>query len=170
MDLFQMIILRAVVQVIKSSRNYAKEATSAVNKAIPDIESLNRCQMEFTCGVGGTEAMLFTSEICEMYRLLCAKRGWEWLVLENDNGPNGGLRSALVAVNGPRSYANLRFEAGTHRVQRAPVTDKSRIHTSTASVSVMPEPEEVTSCLMFSIFIQCFSRKFLSIQKKSRRR
>lgn len=87
--------------------------------------------------------MLFSGELFEMYRLLCDKRGWEWQQFEFEGGPIGGLRSALVTISGPGSYSTMRFEAGVHRVQRIPVTDKSRMHTSTATVAVLPEPEEV---------------------------
>lgn len=87
--------------------------------------------------------MLFAGEILEMYHQLCLKRGWKWLLFESEPGPLGGIRSALAMVSGPGSYSTLRFEAGVHRVQRIPVTDKSRMHTSTASLSVLPEPEEV---------------------------
>lgn len=105
-------------------------------------EAITRCQIEFTSGAGGTESMLFTAELLEMYRKLCIKRGWEWSMFEKDDGPNGGIRAAIVSVGGKDSYPILRFEAGIHRVQRIPVTDKSRVHTSTASISVLPEPEE----------------------------
>lgn len=93
--------------------------------------------------------MLFAGELFEMYRLLCAKRGWNWQQFEFEQGPLGGLRTALVSVNGPGSYSVMRYEAGVHRVQRIPITDKSRMHTSTASIAVLPEPEEVTNTLRF---------------------
>ncbi|KAI6182927.1 hypothetical protein M3Y97_00433100 [Aphelenchoides bicaudatus] len=103
---------------------------------------LNNCQLEFSSGAGGTESMLFAGEIFEMYRLLCAKRGWAWQQYEFEQGPIGGLRSAIVSISGIGAYSVFRFEAGVHRVQRIPVTDKSRMHTSTASLAVLPEPEE----------------------------
>jgi peptide chain release factor 1 len=87
--------------------------------------------------------MLFASELMEMYHQLCLKRNWNWLVYELEKGSMGGVRSALAMISGQGSYSTLRFEAGVHRVQRVPVTDKSRMHTSTVSVAVLPEPEEV---------------------------
>ena len=62
-----------------------------------------------------------------------------------DSVIHGGVRSAIVGVEGPFCYSHLRFEAGVHRVQRNPLTDKSRIHTSTASVAVLPEMENVST-------------------------
>jgi peptide chain release factor 1 len=93
--------------------------------------------------------MLFAGELFEMYRLLCAKRGWIWQQFEFEKGPMGGVRSALVSINGAGSYGILRFEAGVHRVQRVPITDKSRMHTSTASLAVLPEPEDVTMIVCY---------------------
>ncbi|KAI6230075.1 hypothetical protein M3Y99_01098000 [Aphelenchoides fujianensis] len=93
-------------------------------------------------GAGGIEAMMFTNELIEMYEKFCQRRGWTWTIFEYEGGQQGGARSALVSIEGDRSYSALRFEAGVHRVQRIPMTDKSRMHTSTASVSVLPEPEE----------------------------
>ena len=99
--------------------------------------------------------MLFTAELIAMYERLCANRGWQWKQFEFESGTQGGARSALIGISGERVYATLRFEAGVHRVQRVPITDTSRIHTSTASVSVLPEPEEVCSiCQLESFQVQ----------------
>ncbi|ETN78596.1 peptidyl-tRNA hydrolase domain protein [Necator americanus] len=88
--------------------------------------------------------MLFTGELLEMYAKYTEWRGWNWTPLQVQNSDLGGIRSALIAIEGEKAYAALRFEAGVHRVQRIPQTDKSRMHTSTASISVLPEPEEVS--------------------------
>ncbi|RCN28867.1 putative peptide chain release factor 1, partial [Ancylostoma caninum] len=98
----------------------------------------------FFSGAGGQEAMLFTGELLEMYARYTEWRGWKWTPLQMQNSDLGGIRSALIAVEGERAYGALRFEAGVHRVQRIPQTDKSRMHTSTASIAVLPEPEEVS--------------------------
>uniref|UniRef100_A0A915BC21 Prokaryotic-type class I peptide chain release factors domain-containing protein n=1 Tax=Parascaris univalens TaxID=6257 RepID=A0A915BC21_PARUN len=122
-------------------------ARNIVDAVMPrtELDVLSKCQLEVTAGVGGMEAMLFTSELVEMYRNFAAFKGWTWNVMEQDNVQLGGVRSALIAVSGDEAYGRLRFEAGVHRVQRMPVTDKTRMHTSTASVSVLPEPEKVDS-------------------------
>ncbi|VDM52947.1 unnamed protein product [Angiostrongylus costaricensis] len=88
--------------------------------------------------------MLFTGELVDMYSKYSEWRGWKWSPLQIQESDLGGVRSALVAVEGENAYADLRFEAGVHRVQRIPQTDKSRMHTSTASIAVLPEPEEVS--------------------------
>ncbi|KAE9418882.1 hypothetical protein Angca_003401, partial [Angiostrongylus cantonensis] len=95
-------------------------------------------------GAGGQEAMLFTGELVDMYSKYSEWRGWKWSPLQIQESDLGGVRSAIVAVEGENAYADLRFEAGVHRVQRIPQTDKSRMHTSTASIAVLPEPEEVS--------------------------
>ncbi|KAI6192778.1 RF-PROK-I domain-containing protein [Aphelenchoides besseyi] len=121
------------------------EAVDHLVEAIVPLENLdmlNKCQMEFSSGAGGIEAMMFTNELMNMYEQFCQRCGWSWTVFEFEGGQQGGVRFALVSIEGDRVYSKLRFEAGVHRVQRIPVTDKSRIHTSTSSISVMPEPEE----------------------------
>ncbi|PIO68071.1 peptidyl-tRNA hydrolase domain protein [Teladorsagia circumcincta] len=92
----------------------------------------------------GQEAMLFTGELVDMYAKYAEWRGWKWTPLQFQKSDIGGVRTALFAVEGDNAYASLRFEAGVHRVQRIPLTDKTRMHTSTASVAVLPEPEEVS--------------------------
>ncbi|MFH4977624.1 hypothetical protein AB6A40_004333 [Gnathostoma spinigerum] len=108
-----------------------------------EFDSLHKCQVEFSCGVGGVEAMLFTKELVDMYRCFAEFKGWDWSYLQSDNGQHGGIRNCIVALQGNNVYRDMRFEGGVHRVQRIPVTDKSRLHTSTASISVQPEPDEV---------------------------
>lgn len=108
-----------------------------------ELDVLSKCQIEINAGVGGTEAMLFASELLGMYEKLAVTCNWKWSPLHIDTTALGGLRRALIALSGPNVYRDMRFEAGVHRVQRVPLTDKSRIHTSTASVSVLPEPEQV---------------------------
>uniref|UniRef100_A0A0N4U6W7 RF_PROK_I domain-containing protein n=1 Tax=Dracunculus medinensis TaxID=318479 RepID=A0A0N4U6W7_DRAME len=104
-----------------------------------EFDLFNKCQMEFSPGVGGTEATLFTFELLEMYKKFVGNKGWTWNLLQ------GNLEEgrALIGITGEKCYQALRNEAGIHRVQRTPVTDKSRVHTSTSSVVVLPEPEQV---------------------------
>uniref|UniRef100_A0A1I8A5S4 RF_PROK_I domain-containing protein n=1 Tax=Steinernema glaseri TaxID=37863 RepID=A0A1I8A5S4_9BILA len=140
--------LKALIEADKQAieSEIEESASSAALAIVPltDIDVLSKCQMEFTSGVGGTEAMLFAGELMEMYRGYAMRRGWRWNQLQVETAALGGLRSALVSVEGEGVYRALRFEAGVHRVQRIPVTDKSRMHTSTASISVLPEPEDVS--------------------------
>ncbi|CAD5226403.1 unnamed protein product [Bursaphelenchus xylophilus] len=106
------------------------------------LDLLSRCQMEFTSGVGGIESMYFAEEIVQMYNCLADNKGWKWSPYQVEKGPQGGIRSAIISLEGEQIYSALRFEAGVHRVQRVPRTDPSRMHTSTMSVAVLPVPEE----------------------------
>uniref|UniRef100_A0A915E7H7 Peptide chain release factor domain-containing protein n=1 Tax=Ditylenchus dipsaci TaxID=166011 RepID=A0A915E7H7_9BILA len=109
--------------------------------SITELDSLSRCQMEFNSGAGGVEAMLFAGELMHMYQKFAHRHGFSWQQIQVDTVALGGIRSAIIGVGGPSCYALLKFEAGVHRVQRVPITDKTRVHTSTASVAVLPEPE-----------------------------
>ncbi|CAI4225426.1 unnamed protein product [Auanema sp. JU1783] len=116
------------------------------NAVVPktEMDVLRKCQIELTSGAGGQEAMLFTGELLEMYRKYAEWKGWKWEPIQLEDVALGGIRCALIGVTGENAYSKLRFEAGVHRVQRIPLTDKSRMHTSTASVAILPEPEEVS--------------------------
>nr|XP_023683864.1 peptide chain release factor 1-like, mitochondrial isoform X1 [Paramormyrops kingsleyae] len=101
--------------------------------------------LEVTAGVGGQEAMLFTAEMFDMYRRFANYQGWDFETLEYNPSDTGGLRHGSAAVSGPQSYKTMKFEAGVHRVQRVPKTEKQgRIHTSTMTVAVLPQPTEIT--------------------------
>jgi peptide chain release factor 1 len=99
--------------------------------------------VEIRAGAGGEEAALFAAELLRMYLSYSAKHGWRADVMSlNETGING-VKEAIVEISGDGAYSRLKFEGGTHRVQRVPQTESSgRIHTSTATVVVMPEVEE----------------------------
>jgi len=104
--------------------------------------------LEVRMGVGGDEAALWAGEVFEMYRAYAARRGWRFEVVETKPGDAGGLTHAIATVEGDGAFAALQFEGGTHQVKRVPATEaQGRIHTSTATVAVMPEPEEVDTAL-----------------------
>nr|XP_023683867.1 peptide chain release factor 1-like, mitochondrial isoform X4 [Paramormyrops kingsleyae] len=89
--------------------------------------------------------MLFTAEMFDMYRRFANYQGWDFETLEYNPSDTGGLRHGSAAVSGPQSYKTMKFEAGVHRVQRVPKTEKQgRIHTSTMTVAVLPQPTEIT--------------------------
>uniref|UniRef100_A0A8C7YTJ3 Mitochondrial translational release factor 1-like n=1 Tax=Oryzias sinensis TaxID=183150 RepID=A0A8C7YTJ3_9TELE len=136
--------------------------------------------LEVTAGVGGQEAMLFTTEVCwnlqdkgyicavclytllcfelhaagfvcsplqvfEMYQGFAQYHGWSFDILEHMTSDLGGLRHASASISGPQSYKKMKFEAGVHRVQRVPKTEnKGRMHTSTMTVAVLPQPTEIS--------------------------
>ena len=100
--------------------------------------------VEIRAGTGGDEAALFAAELFRMYTRFCERRGWKGEVVSLSEGNLGGLKEAIFAVRGPGVYGTLRYESGVHRVQRVPVTEaQGRIHTSAATVAVLPEAEEV---------------------------
>ena len=100
--------------------------------------------VEIRAGTGGDEAGLFASDLYRMYTRYADARGWAIEVLSSSEGTLGGLREIIFLVRGRDAYGALRYESGVHRVQRVPVTESSgRIHTSAASVAVLPEAEEV---------------------------
>ncbi|NXY31154.1 RF1ML factor, partial [Pomatorhinus ruficollis] len=101
--------------------------------------------MEVTAGVGGQEAMLFTSEIFDMYQRYAAYKKWKFEVLEYFPSEIGGLRHAVASIAGVEAYKYMKFEGGVHRVQRVPKTEKQgRIHTSTMTVAILPQPTEMS--------------------------
>ncbi|HEV8338031.1 MAG TPA: peptide chain release factor 1 [bacterium] len=100
--------------------------------------------MEIRAGAGGEEAALFAGDLFRMYGRYAERRGWRTELLESSPTGLGGFKEIILAVKGKGVYSRLRFESGVHRVQRVPVTEASgRIHTSTATVAVLPEAEEV---------------------------
>ena len=100
--------------------------------------------VEIRAGTGGDEAALFAAELFRMYTRFCERRGWKVEVVSLSEGNLGGLKEAIFAARGPGVYGTLRYESGVHRVQRVPVTEgQGRIHTSAATVAVLPEAEEV---------------------------
>ena len=100
--------------------------------------------VEIRAGTGGDEAALFAAELFRMYTRFCERRSWKVEVVSLSEGNLGGLKEAIFAARGPGAYGTLRYESGVHRVQRVPVTEaQGRIHTSAATVAVLPEAEEV---------------------------
>jgi peptide chain release factor 1 len=100
--------------------------------------------LEIRAGTGGEEAALFAGDLYRMYQRYAELHGWRFEPMSESDTGLGGLKEAIVAIKGPGVFARLKFEAGVHRVQRVPVTEGSgRIHTSAATVAVLPEAEEV---------------------------
>jgi peptide chain release factor 1 len=100
--------------------------------------------LEIRAGTGGDEASLFAGSLVRMYLRYCERRGWKTSLLSENEGTVGGYKEAQIEVIGEDVYGTLKFESGVHRVQRVPDTEASgRVHTSAATVAVMPEAEEV---------------------------
>ena len=100
--------------------------------------------LEIRAGTGGDEASLFAGNLLRMYLKYCEKKGWKTALLRESEGTAGGFKEVQVEVVGDDVYGTLKFESGVHRVQRVPDTEASgRVHTSAATVAVMPEAEEI---------------------------
>ncbi|MEP9354810.1 peptide chain release factor 1 [Xanthobacter sp. KR7-65] len=100
--------------------------------------------LEVRAGTGGDEAALFAGDLYRMYARYAADKGWSVEVLSESEGTMGGYKEIIAAVHGKGAYARLKFESGVHRVQRVPATEAGgRIHTSAATVAVLPEAEDV---------------------------
>jgi peptide chain release factor 1 len=100
--------------------------------------------VEIRAGTGGDEAALFAADLFRMYTRYAERKRWKVEVLSLSEGTLGGLKEAIFAVRGPKAYGTLRYESGVHRVQRVPVTEtQGRIHTSAATVAVLPEAEDI---------------------------
>ena len=100
--------------------------------------------LEIRAGTGGDEASLFAGDLLGMYLRYCSKKGWKTQIVSESEGTVGGYKEVVVEVTGEDVYGTLKFESGVHRVQRVPNTEtQGRVHTSAATVAVMPEAEEV---------------------------
>ncbi|RTL47264.1 MAG: peptide chain release factor 1 [Sphingobacteriales bacterium] len=100
--------------------------------------------LEIRAGTGGDEASLFAGDLLGMYLRYCAKKGWKTAIVSESEGTAGGYKEVVVEVTGEDVYGTLKFESGVHRVQRVPATEtQGRVHTSAATVAVIPEAEEV---------------------------
>jgi peptide chain release factor 1 len=100
--------------------------------------------LEIRAGTGGDEASLFAGDLLNMYLRYCSKRGWKTAIVSESEGTVGGYKEVLLEVQGEDVYGIMKFESGVHRVQRVPNTEtQGRVHTSAATVAVMPEAEEI---------------------------
>ena len=115
------------------------------NMLIPkDPQDDNNAILEIRAGTGGDEASLFAGDLLRMYMRYCEGKGWKVALLNENEGTMGGYKEVQLEVTGDEVYGTMKFESGVHRVQRVPDTEASgRVHTSAATVAVMPEAEEV---------------------------
>ena len=100
--------------------------------------------LEIRAGTGGEEAALFAQDLLRMYLRYAERRGWKTEIMDTNHTGIGGIKEAIVLIKGKGAYSRLKYESGTHRVQRVPETESSgRIHTSAATVAVLPEVDDV---------------------------
>ena len=114
-------------------------------KLVPkDPEDEKNAIVEIRAGAGGDEAALFAGDLFELYNKFAKRHGWSYELMEASAGTQGGFREVIFAVKGEDVFGTFKYEGGVHRVQRVPETESSgRIHTSAATVAVLPEAEEV---------------------------
>jgi peptide chain release factor 1 len=153
-----------IADLVEMSRGDDQELRALAAAELPELESRrdlewdelaelcgddddtdrSRCIMELRAGTGGEEAALFVRDLYDMYRRHGAEQGWDFELLDASPTELGGFKELILGVSGASVYRRLRHESGGHRVQRVPDTEtKGRIHTSAATVAVMPEPEDV---------------------------
>ncbi|KAL7526394.1 hypothetical protein ACHAWF_001748 [Thalassiosira exigua] len=102
------------------------------------------CMLEIRAGTGGSEANIFAGDLLDVYRKFMSGEGWKVATLDSSPGDDGGYKNVCLEVRGESVYSKLKWEAGVHRVQRVPATEgQGRVHTSTATVAIMPECDEV---------------------------
>ena len=107
-----------------------------------DPEDAKNVQMEIRAGTGGDEACLFAGDLARMYVRFCERKGWKVEMSSCSPGAAGGYKEVVFSITGDNVYGTLKYESGVHRVQRVPVTEtQGRVHTSAASVAVLPEAE-----------------------------
>lgn len=128
-------------------RSRAADLVAKIKAALvqSDDNAVGSVMLEVRAGTGGDEAALWAADLLGMLQRDAARRGWSWEVLDFTPEPGaGGIRSAVVNVRGPGVWTALNFEAGVHSVKRVPATEAAgRVHTSTATIAVLPEPENV---------------------------
>lgn len=108
-----------------------------------DPEDTKNCILEIRAGTGGDEASIFAGDLYKMYTRYIQNQGWKYEVLSVSEGTMGGYKEVSIEISGEEVYGTLKFESGVHRVQRVPETEaQGRVHTSAATVAVMPEAEE----------------------------
>ena len=109
-----------------------------------DIDDSKNAIVEIRAGTGGLEASLFCADLFKMYEKVCSKKKWKLEIINISKSEAGGFKEVIFLVNGSDIYSYLKYESGVHRVQRVPTTEtQGRIHTSAATVAVLPEAEEV---------------------------
>ena len=131
-----------LIALQKKADELSETIEEEINPASPNDKK--NAIIEIRAGTGGDEAALFAGDLFRMYSHFCENRGWKTELINSSSLGIGGYKEIIFAVKGENAYGLLKYEAGTHRVQRVPETEKQgRVHTSTATVVVLPEAEEV---------------------------
>jgi peptide chain release factor 1 len=126
-------------------KSYARQESEILDRVLEDDEDVDKpAIVEIRAGAGGDEAALFVGDLFRIYSKFCESQRWKLEVLETNSTEMGGFKELAFRIKGEDAFRMMRFESGGHRVQRVPATEtQGRIHTSAATVAVMPEVEEV---------------------------
>jgi len=141
----------------KEMADMAREEFYALKESLPDKErevsllllpkdkdDAANAMLEIRAGTGGDEAALFAGDLYEMYRRYCDIQGWKFELESASDGDAGGYKEVIASISGNGVFGRLKFESGVHRVQRVPAPEsQGRVHTSAATVAILPEPEEI---------------------------
>tara|TARA_B100001142_G_scaffold298686_1_gene322081 strand:- start:24 stop:884 length:861 start_codon:yes stop_codon:yes gene_type:complete len=138
-----------MIEMAKLQLDEAKKEIPKIEEEIKvllipkDPDDAKNVVVELRAGAGGDEASIFAGDLYRMYTKYCEGRGWKINLVDYNEGTSGGYKEIIFEVSGTEVYGTLKFEAGVHRVQRVPQTEtQGRVHTSAASVIVLPEAEE----------------------------
>jgi peptide chain release factor 1 len=141
------------VEMREMARSEIKDIEARLDVLQNDIKILllpkdpndeRNCMLEIRAGTGGSEANIFAGDLLDVYRKFMSDEGWQVSMMDSSPGDDGGYKNVVLEVKGDSVYSKLKWEAGVHRVQRVPATEtQGRVHTSTATVAIMPECDEV---------------------------
>ncbi|MBJ2175512.1 peptide chain release factor 1 [Aureibaculum sp. A20] len=134
----------AQMQLGEASEKLEKLESDIKYMLIPkDPEDAKDVMVEIRAGTGGDEASIFAGDLYRMYTKFCSDKGWKTELVDVSEGTSGGFKEVIFSISGEDVYGDMKFEAGVHRVQRVPQTEtQGRVHTSAATVMVLPEAEE----------------------------
>jgi len=137
--------LMAAEELTENQRQLDEAERALALRLLPrDAADDRSAMLEVRAGTGGDEAALFAGDLLRMYQRHAEARGWRFEMVSSTAAEMGGFKEVIASVNGQGVFARLKFESGVHRVQRVPVTESGgRIHTSAATVAVLPEAEEI---------------------------
>jgi len=139
---------RLAEEEVRSKSALLEDIENEIQLLLLPVDPNDECNifLEIRAGTGGDEAALFAGDLFRMYQKYAESKGWETDIISQSNGEHGGFKEIIVLVEGQGVYSRLKFESGTHRVQRVPETEsQGRIHTSACTVAILPETEDIES-------------------------
>ena len=130
--------------LLEKEKNLLQKLDDLENGPQEDFSSIKKIILEIRAGTGGDEAAIFAGDLLRMYSRFCENKNWTLEILDENQNTTGGYKEVITEITGKECYKLLKSEAGVHRVQRIPETEKNgRVHTSTATVAILPQIKEV---------------------------